>query len=156
MTLNGIKEFFETVNKQENKIESVVLNDNIIDDECMKAVGEFIQRNKTLKKIELSKSNPRIKNGNNITDKGVEILVDTIAGNTTLRELILDGYKGITTVSIPYLAELATKTYVKEISIEKSSLLKNELKKLKDIFQKPFNSREIPINSKTKSAAKLS
>ncbi len=131
-----------------NSVISVLdLSINEIDDECMKQLGEYIQDNEHLERLEI---------GSKVTDKGIEMLSEYLIGNTTLKELNLSN-KGITDVSVPYLIDIAKKSCITEIDIENTSISEEKEDELTEkTFKIPIEQREIPIKSNTKSAAKIS
>ena len=114
----------------------------------MGIIGDYISKKQSVQYIFMS--------CNSITDKGIEILSDFIAGNTTLIVIGLDGNKNITDKAFPYLANMAKSTYIKRITVHNTSVSKEKRQELLHLLKSSNESREIPIKSNTKSAAKLS
>ncbi len=114
----------------------------------MKQLGEFVQDNEHLKKLDVSY--------NKVTDKGIEIISEYLIENTKLKVLDLCFNRGITDVSVPYLIEIAKKSCITQIDIHYTSLSEGKRKEIEEAFKIPIEEREIPIKSNTKSAAKIS
>ncbi len=70
-------------------------------------------------------------------------------GNTKLKGLELNGNKGITNASIPYLIEIAKKSCITEIDLYWTTITEVKQQELAEFL-------EIPIKSNSKSAAKIS
>lgn len=113
----------------------------------MSIIGEYIASKESLKHIFLGQ--------NRITDKGVEILSESIAGNTSLIAIGLDGNKSITDQGFPFLATISKSTYVKRIAVHNTLVSKEKRHDLQQLLKTGKDSREIPIRSTSKSAAKL-
>ena len=139
---------FETLKEIKSKLIKIILDSNLLDDECMNMLGEFIQYSETIEKITISR--------NIITDKGIEILSEHLIGNITLKTLDISGNEGITDKSLPYLIDIAKKTSVTSMYIFNATLSKENQEELKKLVKIPIDEREIPIKSKSKSAAKIS
>lgn len=89
------------------------MSSNNIGDECLKECGEWIQGNNTLQVLCL--------NDNCISDKGINILVPYLSGNTTLQNLNLAKNKMITDLSINHLNESLENTSIEELSLVETS-----------------------------------
>lgn len=118
---------------------------NSLDDDCVIALGEYVQDNEHLQRLHFGM--------NKITDKGIETLSQYLIGNLTLNELSLIGNFSITDKSVPYLIEIGRRSCIAKLNwglcIENSQLVK-------DAFDIPLDKREVPIKSNSKSAAKIS
>lgn len=126
------------------------LNSNQINDNCMTSLGELLYDNHIIESVLIG--------GNRITDKGIELLLPFLVGNTTLRQLDISSNKGITQKSIPALFEIAMKSYLETINIEYTSILdENQQQEIKNILLVPIDQREIPLITVgfVKSAAKI-
>jgi len=89
------------------------LNENELDDDCMKSLGEFIQNNQNIKNINI---------GNKITDKGIEILLPYLIGNITINKIHIYGNEGITDKSVPLLKEIIEKSIIEDINFIGTSI----------------------------------
>ncbi len=119
-----------------------------IDDECMKQLGEYVQDNKHLERLDIDYTK--------ITDKGIEIISEYLIGNTKLNKLDLDDNNGITDKSVPYLIEIAKKSCTTDISLNDTLMSEEKQQEIEELLNIPIEQREIPIKSNTKSAAKIS
>jgi len=116
----------------------------------MTSLGELLYDNHIIESVLIG--------GNRITDKGIELLLPFLVGNTTLRQLDISSNKGITQKSIPALFEIAMKSYLETINIEYTSILgENQQQEIKNILLVPIDQREIPLITVgfVKSAAKI-
>ncbi len=139
---------FDTLRECNSVASFITLSDNLIDNECMMQLGEFIQGNQHISLLYIC--------SNKITDRGIEILSEHLAGNTTLKYLDLNNNNGITEASVPYLLEIAKRSCIEVIILWYISLSSESKKKIQETLKIPINQREIPIKSNTKSAAKIS
>ncbi len=139
---------FDTLRECNSVVTGLTLYKNAIDDECMQQLGEYVQENKYLERLNI--------NGNKITDKGVEILSEYLSGNILLKELGLYYNRGITNASVPYLVDIANKSYITNIYLVDTSITYKNQQEINNALSIPIDEREIPIKSNTKSAAKIS
>lgn len=93
------------------------------------------------------------RNGN-ITDKGIEILAPSIFGNTSLKACDLSNNLGINILSAGLLKEAVMKSCLTELKLEHTSITKSDIDDINELLLVPFEQREIPISSSSKSAAK--
>lgn len=124
----------------------LTLSSNLLDDNCMKQVGEYIQESEYLFGLSI---------GNNVTDEGIEILSQHLIGNTTLKELWLSLNAGITDISSPYLFEIAKRSSISKLNLHGTSISFEKKRDIENAFTTPIEQRELPIKSNTKSAAKV-
>ena len=106
----------------------------------------------SIKNILLSQG---IKRKHSLTDKGIEAISEYLAGNTTLQYFSKSHNDGITDNSITFLNNIATKTYLKEINIQGTSISDENQLNIKSIINTANESREIGPRF-IKSAAKIS
>ncbi len=137
---------FDTLRDYNSVVSKLQLSDNEIDDECIKQCGEYVQDNEHIEKLWLD--------DNMITDKGIEIISEYLIGNTKLKVLDVDGNKGITDASGPYLIEIAKKSCITAIDTGDTSISEEKQQEIKDLLKISIEQRETPIKSNTKSAAK--
>jgi len=112
---------FGTLNEFKiSSIKSINLQNNQLDDKCMKSLGELLQNNESeIEEINISE--------NNITDKGMEILFPYLIKNKTLKSLNVFGNEGITEKSIPFLIELVEKSFIDELNVSKTSITNQKI-----------------------------
>lgn len=138
---------FDILRECNSKILSLNLRSNSLDDECMIKLGEFLQDNKYLEILDIGQ--------NGITDSGVDILSDNLIGNRALQTLILDYNKGITDISFSNLLEIAKESRIVIISALYTSMSEEKQIDIRNTAKIPIDKREMSINSKSKSAAKI-
>ncbi len=139
---------FDTLRECNSVVSNLYLFGNLIDDECMKQFGEYVQDNQHLVMLDI--------NWSIITDKGIEIISEYLFGNIKLKVLNLGGNKGITNISAPYLIEIAKKSCITKIDLWNTSISEEKEQEIEELLEVPIEQREIPIKSNTKSAAKIS
>lgn len=81
-----------------------------IDEGYLTSLGEFIKNSKYIEEIHIQ--------DNNLTDKGIEILVPYLHGHMTLKTLFLSINPGITDKSILCLTKFIESSNIKYINIE--------------------------------------
>jgi len=106
--------FFNTLKECKSSIETIDLNYNELDDNCMKSLGEFIQNNQFIKNIYIG--------NNKITDNGIEILSPYLIDNITIKYVDISYNKGITDKSVPLLKEIIQKSNIEYININETSI----------------------------------
>lgn len=139
---------FETLKEMKSKLIYLFLNSNLLDDECMNMLGEFIEYSETIEEIAIS--------SNKITDKGIEILSEYLIGNISLKTLYISGNEEITDKSLPYLIDIVKKTSIISIDIYSTSVSEESKTEIDKLVEIPIDEREIPIRSSSKSATKIS
>lgn len=127
-------------------LKSLNLSANNLGDGCMSDVGDLVKSIPSLEKIRL--------NSNEITNKGIESLFPCLFGNTTLRYLGLSQNPEITNYEL--FEELASASAITNVSVEGTGVTFEQEAEIKRKFHIPIDSREIPIMSNSKSAAKSS
>lgn len=142
----GASTLFSTLRKCDSIVSNIDLSSNIIDDNCMKELGELIESNEHLNTLSFSE--------NGIGDKGIEILCEYLVGNTGLKAIGMGLNKGITDSSIPFLIEIAKNSYVTDIDISLTFFTDEKKQEIAHAFKIPVHERMIPIKSSSKSAAK--
>lgn len=144
----GSMALFKALNECNAKLTRIEMNENMLDDDCMKVLSECIQGDHLYDYLNLG--------NNNITDKGLEILSEGLIGNTTLKEITFIGNQGITDASTEYLVEVVKKSCITKLELEFTSMTSEKRDKINELLNIPPDQREIPLNSKSKSAAKTS
>lgn len=133
-------------------LKSINLNGNIIDDDCIPALGELIESNELLEKVGIS--GPVQPTSRSISDKGLKTLALYLQGNIKLNDLNISHHMNINNSCADLLKEIAIKTCVKKINLYGTSMSDEVRDEVVKCFQSPIESREIPIFSTSKSAAK--
>jgi len=113
------------------------LSGNELDDNCIESFGIFIQNNQTIEYINIGV--------NKITDKGIEILLPYLIGNTTIKNLGISRNKGITDKSVPLLKEIIQKSNIEYINISGTSITEEEREEIEIALSIPIDEREIPL-----------
>lgn len=113
----------------------------------MQELGEFLQSNHSLLSLDMGM--------NNISDKGIEILVDYLRGNTTLKFMNLQDNSHITNASTRFLKDMIAGSYVRQINLCDTSISNESKEEIKQVLSIAVERREIPIFSRSKSAMKL-
>lgn len=144
----GASLFFDTLKVCNSIVKSLEFFQNQLGDDCMKSLGEYIQDDGHLEKLYLSY--------NKISDKGIEIFSEHLIGNVTLNTLSFGGNKDITDASAPILINAIKKSHISEIVVSFTSMSIQKIKQVEESTNIPFDQREIPLKSNTKSAAKSS
>lgn len=90
-----------------------------MDDDCMKAFGEYVKSNKHIETVEISSAQ--------ISDAGIEILAPYLEGNTTLRCLRLGWNKKITDKSIPLLMKMVETSRIEVMNINETSVTRTDM-----------------------------
>lgn len=120
ITSTGAIMLFTTLKECDASIEEINLAGNPINDECLIALGEFMQRNKTLKTINLENTDEVGETF--ISDYGMEILAKYLYGNKVLEELRLSGNTTITDESFPLIIDITKNTLLKYLFITDTSI----------------------------------
>ncbi len=131
-----------------NELKHLDLQKSNINDEYLDKLGDVIGSSDKIHMVNL-------RSNNNITDDGLNKLMNNMVGNTSLRELDLSYNQKITIKSIPCLMEMAEVTSITTLIMYYTGMTYLELEQVHKAFRKPIDEREIPIKSKTKSAAKM-
>lgn len=139
---------FDTIKGCNSKLARLNINNNQLNDECMNHLGEFVQENLHLEVLNLS--------SNLITDDGIEILTDHLIGNVKLNNLKLNYNKGITEKSTACLSQTIKKSHVINLETWSTSIPTDASKEFEKFLKIPIDEREIPLQSNTKSASKIS
>lgn len=144
----GMSMLMNTLMNCDISIQVLDISRNQIGNEIMELVGEFIASSHTVEQLNLC--------WNEINDEGLRLLSWSLIGNTSLKLLNLTGNKAITIESEGSLIELASKTCLIEIHLGDTQIIERDVNYFTGLFYTPIEDRLIPIQSKSKSAAKLS
>lgn len=139
---------FKELKELGSNILSIDLSGNLVDDECIKSLGEFLIRNWTIKQLSM--------NDNKITDEGIRLLPEFLIGNGNLERLHLNSNRGISRKSTPFLIEIIKQCCITEIDLRWTSIIERTQQEISKLANVPITDRKIPFESKSKSAAKSS
>lgn len=113
----GASILFQTLKNENMVIEGLALDDNLINDSAMKALGDFLETEKSLNYIWLSDQR-----NEGITDEGIGILSKYFNANIKLKQLSLRGNRGITNSSIPILIDMIRNSQLELLAVERTSI----------------------------------
>lgn len=120
-------------------ISRIKLSGNHLEDGCMPALGEFIQKSQKLEVIRVDY--------NNLTNVGIQTISKYLTGNTMIRTLDFKGNRGITDESGNAFKELSKKSYITEINLGDTNYSEDNQKQLWYLYSLPLEKREIPIQN---------
>lgn len=147
ITSKGVSKLLKTLKDCNAGVKKINLYGNELDDTCMESVGEYIEQNQEIESIWVG--------DNRISDKGIELLSDYLIGNYTFVSLSAQANRNITNQSMPNFLDMASKSAIKEIDIFATSVSEENQAEIQKLLDIPIDKRDIPIKSKTKSAAKV-
>lgn len=145
VTSKGAISLFEML-RDYNNLNQLELQHNLINDDCMDALGELLLDNPSITHIDIS--------GCKLTNNGIEILCGKLFGNTSLLNIRLSDHPRIDKESFKYFMDLATMTAIEFIGISGCGIDEKTQQLIMDKLKIPSSNRPLPIQSKTKSAAK--
>lgn len=128
-------------------VHTLVLRLNNLDDKCMEELGDALRNNESLLFLDIGM--------NQITDQGLELFSQSIAGNTTLKQLKADTMPSLTRLSTPFLLDIARTTAITSIDVGYTQIPFEMLREINNACRLPLSERAIPLNSNAKSAAKI-
>lgn len=146
ITSVGLASLFDMLKQCNIQLQKLNLYQNKLGDSSIKSLGEYLESNQSLTSLDISH--------NQITDKGVEELAEYLVGNITLKNLNLSLNVGITDASVPSLIQIGKKTHLSRIFFFGCSLSSDKSIEIDNVLNISVDSRETPILSTTKSAAK--
>ncbi len=150
----GLVMLLNTLKECKSEISSLNLLNCYLTEDCMEPLGQFIQASDHIEEISIGNFEKTFMG--EITDESIRILSENIAGNTSLKSLIISECYDVTDDSIPYFIEIAKKTSITNMEAICASISSEGDAKIEKAFNLPIDEREIPIQSSTKSAAKSS
>lgn len=139
-------EFFESL-KDHESVKDINFRGNSLNDECMDALGDLIYCNPSINRVDISH--------NSIGNNGLATLVNYLIGNTSLTHLNICKLAA-NSASTPLLLDLLAQSHIKKIILDGLMIPYNEISEIRRKMDVPIEERELPILSKTKSAAKVS
>lgn len=148
ITSKGAITLFDTLKCLKLPIKFIDLSNNMVEDEAMNSIGEFIQSSECIEEVHLRDTK--------ITNKGIEILSQYIIGTMILKKLDVSENKYITEDAIEFLVDIAKSSYVTEIKVNGTDIPQGRRKEIAHRLKVNPIKRDIPIQSNTKSAAKSS
>lgn len=147
ITSKGANILFSTLKECDSSINSLNLGANQLDDDCMAALGEFIDNNPYLEVLKVDY--------NKVTDKGMYILSPFLIGNTKLKQIALHENSYLTDACLPYVSDMARTSCLTEIMLFATAMSYESQSHVRTLLSIPIDDREVPIKSNTKSAAKV-
>lgn len=114
ITTKGISVLLDALEASHSKIRWVDLNGIKIEDDYLDRFGKYVQTNDSLIGFALSDTD--------ISDKGIEILSNTIVNNVTLKKIELRNNMGITDKSSASLIKILQNSHVEAIDTDKTSI----------------------------------
>lgn len=144
LTSKGVVGLFESL-RSTMSIEKIDLSSNPIDDSCMESLGDLMKFNQTIKVLNLAKCK--------LSNNGINKLLSSLVGNSALIELDLEGTQ-ISGKIKAQLTEVAQHSGIQTIKTGSTKISKDVREELNKVLSIPSDDRDIPIYSKTKSAAK--
>lgn len=124
----------------------LLLMQNEINDSCMESLGNYLRFSDTIEYVDIGQ--------NLISDHGISQLETTLCGNVSIKTLGLSSNKGITEKSIDAFKSIAKRTSIEEVHLFGTKLHPSHIEMIQSAFSLPIESREIPVASTSKSAAK--
>lgn len=113
----------------------------------MEMIGDCLQMNKSIKDIDLS--------WNPLTDAHIEAFALSMIGNTSLESMSLAWNGSISAACTSYLKEFCEKSNIKSIELVGTLIGPENIRDIHRLLAVNIEERNIPISSKTKSAAKI-
>lgn len=148
ITSESAKVFFEILPDCCQELTYLNLSENTIGDDSMEALGKYLQYDQKLESLYISKTL--------ITDKGMEQFLPLLFGNITLKSLNISSNVGITGESVNLLAQTIKATALINIYLWNCGIAYGSQATLNELLKLRLESRDLPIKSNTKSAAKIS
>ncbi len=105
---------FNSLNDSKSLIESIIISNNCLDDNCIVSIGNYVQNNNMIKDLDIGR--------NNISDAGISMLEPYIIGGTKLEYLGFAGNKGITDKSFEELSKMLQSSLIEHINIGETSM----------------------------------
>lgn len=88
--------------------------ENLLDDDCMDTLGEYIKCNNNLKIVSFGK--------NKVSDRGVAILANYLDGNTSLKYLSFIGNVEISNYSISIISKMIESSRIVSLFVDETSI----------------------------------
>lgn len=101
--------------KNKTKIQSINLDQNNLNDSCMKSLGELIQSSSFLQSVSIGNSYFEFVK---ISDDGIETITPYLIGNTSLKYFNLDYNEMITDKSVPLFVKMIESSHIEELSLQ--------------------------------------
>lgn len=122
------------------------ISKNKLDNACMEALGGLMKYNQSIETLNIS--------NNFIKEEGFVALFDSLIGNKTLKTLNINENGNIGKDLLPLLKDMLQGSALQVLSMSFSQLGSEIEKEITDLLKRPLNQRDLPIESKSKSAAK--
>lgn len=116
LSSSGASMLFDTLKVHKSTIETLWIQHNKLDDDCMKSLGEYMKVNKSIGYVRIGY--------NDVSDKGIDILSPYLIGNTNIKYFGLGGNKRMTDKSFETLSKIIKSSNIEGMNIKKSHLSK--------------------------------
>lgn len=105
---------FDSLRATRSQIREIILSFNILDDDCMDALGKYIKFVPYIENVDCF--------GNSVSDKGVSILIPYFEGNTTFKSMILSGNREVTNASVKPLIKTIESSHIESILVNDTKM----------------------------------
>lgn len=119
ITQTGFRLLLETLKEYNPRLIKLEFHSIELTDEWMKPLCEYLQSNNVIEELSLSR--------NKITDKGVEMLSESLMDKSSLQKLNLRENYEISDISIPNLQKIIESSGVVHIEIYSFKMMKGDL-----------------------------
>ncbi len=147
ITPKGLSLLFQTLKECKSEIKSIKFDKSGFTQDHMILIGEYVQGNQHLESLNMG--------WNKLDDRSIEVLADHLIGNTSLKYLGIREHIHVTDASAPFLMEIAKKSNLVKMDLDFTRLGYENISNIKKLLSISPDNREIPINSNSKSAAKI-
>lgn len=148
VTSIGASRFFKKLSGLEQiSLSSINLYGNQLDDDCIMDLCEYIIGSKEIEKLDIGY--------NKVTDKGVILFSQQLINCTNIKYLDIGRNHRITDLAVPSLVEFIKRSTIVKLLTDGTSISNESSESLRHALRVPIDQREIPISSRSKSAAKL-
>lgn len=119
-----------------------------LDDIGVKGLSDLMRYNESIEVL--------IIEDNKLTDEGLQELLDSIVGNRILKEISVKDNKSITSKSVEWIKDTIKSSAIKIFNVDSTQINRAANSEIKAQLEIPIEDRYLPIQSTTKSAAKIS
>lgn len=119
ITSKGASQLFHTLRAIRSTISKLYMNGNIIGDDAMRPLGEYIKENQSIECISIG--------NNRISDKGIEILCPYLESNTMIKFIDIRTNQNITDRSIPMLIKMIEISRIENVETKGTSITSDNI-----------------------------
>lgn len=142
----GASKLFESLEDHDD-LKLISLGNNNLGDDFIESFARFMQHSQSLTYLNLSK--------NFITDKSALAMLDSLRGNKVFTALSLFENDQITDAFVEPLIEIIKCSGLRYVDLLDTYVSANDIDKIRRSLHTPFHERDLPLDSKSKSAAKI-